>query len=57
MLAVNASSRLGASAYRQWPGTVPCVYFHLDNIDIHHRTAEAGRSSAAAGGYTSSHDD
>lgn len=24
--------RLGVMAYRQWPGTTPCVYLHLDGI-------------------------
>jgi len=26
--------RIGALAYRQWPGAAPCVYFHLDGIKV-----------------------
>jgi hypothetical protein len=26
--------RIGAQAYRQWPGAAPCVYFHLDGIKV-----------------------
>jgi hypothetical protein len=26
--------RFGVMAYRQWPGTAPCVYVHLDGITL-----------------------
>jgi hypothetical protein len=50
--------RLGAQAYRHWPGEAPCVYVHLDNIELPanrgtlddslHLTAEEAISLAAA---------
>jgi hypothetical protein len=50
--------RLGVMAYRQWPGTTPCVYLHLDGIllpvsrgtldDSLHLTAEEAHTIGAA---------